>query len=185
MAKRVRKRNKKRMRAFAVGFVALAFIIAAVLISQQKKLDAIAEEQAQLQEVIAAQNEEKARLEYMIEYSGSESYLIQYAREKLGYVRPDEINNLYSKRERNIRASCGHSDMGTVLFLYYLISNSGGISISSETYLPFFLRWRTHSVSRYSIWPFTERKSSSAHAAIASYSFEERRRGICFLSIAI
>ena len=90
MAKRVRKRNKKRMRAFAVGFVALAFIIAAVLISQQKKLDAIAEEQAQLQ-VIAAQNEEKARLEYMIEYSGSESYLIQYAREKLGYVRPDEI----------------------------------------------------------------------------------------------
>ena len=85
MAKRVRKRNKKRMRAFAVGFVALAFIIAAVLISQQKKLDAIAEE------VIAAQNEEKARLEYMIEYSGSESYLIQYAREKLGYVRPDEI----------------------------------------------------------------------------------------------
>ena len=79
MAKRVRKRNKKRMRAFAVGFVALAFIIAAVLISQQKKLDAIAEEQAQLQEVIAAQNEEKARLEYMIEYSGSESYLIQYA----------------------------------------------------------------------------------------------------------
>ena len=89
MAKRVRKRNKKRMRAFAVGFVVLAFIIAAVLISQQKKLDAIAEEQ--LQEVIAAQNEEKARLEYMIEYSGSESYLIQYAREKLGYVRPDEI----------------------------------------------------------------------------------------------
>ena len=45
------------MRAFAVGFVALAFIIAAVLISQQKKLDAIAEEQAQLQEVIAAQKE--------------------------------------------------------------------------------------------------------------------------------
>ena len=75
MAKKVRKRNKKRMRAFAMGFVALAFIIAAVLISQQKKLDAIAEEQAQLQEVIAAQNEEKARLEYMIEYSGSESYL--------------------------------------------------------------------------------------------------------------
>ena len=38
-----------------------------------------------------AQNEEKARLEYMIEYSGSESYLIQYPREKLGYVRSDEI----------------------------------------------------------------------------------------------
>lgn len=79
------------MRAFSMGFVALAIYNCGRVISQQKKLDAIAEEQAQLQEVIAAQNEEKARLEYMIEYSGSESYLIQYAREKLGYVRPDEI----------------------------------------------------------------------------------------------
>ena len=48
------------------------------------------------------------------------------------------------------------------------ISSSGGLSIVSETYFPFFLRWRTHSVSRYSICPFTERKSSSAQAAIWS-----------------
>ena len=62
----------------------------------------------------------------------------------------------------------------------YSISNSGGTSISSETYLPFFLRWRTHSESRYSICPFTERKSSSAHAAIALYSFGDKRKGTCF-----
>lgn len=59
-------------------------------------------------------------------------------------------------------------------------SNSGGTSSSSDTYFPFFLRWRTHSERRYSICPFTERKSSSAHAAIALYSFGESRRGICF-----
>ena len=39
----------------------------------------------------------------------------------------------------------------------------------SETpYFPFFFRCRTHSDSKYSICPFTERKSSSAHAAISS-----------------
>ena len=62
----------------------------------------------------------------------------------------------------------------------YSISSSGGTSISSETYFPFFFRWRTHSVSRYSICPLTDRKSSSAHAAIAAYSLGERRSGTCF-----
>ena len=36
------------------------------------------------------QNEEQ-RLEYMIEYAKSEEYLIQYAREKLGFVLPDDV----------------------------------------------------------------------------------------------
>lgn len=84
-------RRKRRKKAAAVLFLVLAVVAAAVLVSQQKKLDSIAEEQAQLQEVIAAQDAEKERLEYMIEYSSSESYLIQYAREKLGYIKQDEI----------------------------------------------------------------------------------------------
>src|SRR5699024_11844567 len=37
----------------------------------------------------------------------------------------------------------------------------------------------------YSIWPFTERKSSSAQAAMASYSLGERRKGTCFFSMSI
>ena len=41
-----------------------------------------------------------------------------------------------------------------------------------------------HSVKRYSICPLTERKSSSAHAAISAYSFAESRRGICFLALS-
>ena len=90
MAKKHRKKNKRARAASIVGFIAV-LIIAVVLYSQEVKLRAIYAEQAQLEEVIAGQQEEMDRLEYMIEYTGSESYLIQYAREKLGYVRPDEI----------------------------------------------------------------------------------------------
>jgi len=90
MAKKHRKKNKRARAASVVGFIAV-LIIAVVLYTQEVKLRAIYAEQAQLEEVIAGQQEEMDRLEYMIEYTGSESYLIQYAREKLGYVRPDEI----------------------------------------------------------------------------------------------
>ena len=90
MTKKHRKKNKRARAATLVGLIA-AVIIAVVLYSQEVKLRTIYAEQAELEEVIAGQQEEMDRLEYMIEYTGSESYLIQYAREKLGYVRPDEI----------------------------------------------------------------------------------------------
>ena len=67
--------------------------------------------------------------------------------------------------------------------VFYFMSSSGGTSSSFGAGEPFFLRWRTHSVRRYSICPLTERKSSSAHAAIASYSFADRRRGTCFFRV--
>ena len=54
----------------------------------------------------------------------------------------------------------------------------------SETYFPFFFLCLTHSVSRYSICPLTERKSSSAQAAMASYSFAESLSGICFFLLS-
>ena len=66
----------------------------------------------------------------------------------------------------------------------YSISISSGASISSETYFPFFFLCFTHSESKYSICPFTERKSSSAHAAISLYSFSESRRGTCFFILS-
>ena len=65
------------------------------------------------------------------------------------------------------------------------ISNSGGTSSSSGAYFPFFLRCLTHSVRRYSICPLTDRKSSSAQAAMASYSLGDNLRGTCFLFSAI
>lgn len=62
------------------------------------------------------------------------------------------------------------------------MSSSIGLSISSPTYFPFFFRCLTHSVRRYSICPFIERKSSSAHAAISSNNFAEILSGTCFFS---
>ena len=84
------KKNKRRRTAAMIGVLAVV-LVAVVLYSQEMKLRAIYSEQQKLQEVIAGQEEEMDRLEYMIEYTGSESYLIQYAREKLGYIRSDEI----------------------------------------------------------------------------------------------
>ena len=71
--------------------------------------------------------------------------------------------------EWNEEQKCGKKRiLSAFLTLVHLRSSSGGTSISSPTYLPFFFRWRTHSVKRYSIWPLTERKSSSAQAAMAA-----------------
>lgn len=90
MAKKKTKKNKRLKTASLAGAIGV-LVIAAVLYSQEVKLRAIYAEQDELQKEIASQEDEMDRLEYMIEYSGSESYLIQYAREKLGYIRPDEI----------------------------------------------------------------------------------------------
>ena len=74
----------------------------------------------------------------------------------------------------------GPKDLLFSLLSHYSISISSDLSSSSDTYFPFFFLWRTHSERRYSICPLTERKSSSAQAAISPYSLAERRRGICF-----
>lgn len=44
-----------------------------------------------MDEQYAALQAEEQRLEYMIEYAKSDEYRVQYAREKLGLVLPDDI----------------------------------------------------------------------------------------------
>lgn len=63
----------------------------AVMLSQQAKLNEIAAKQTALDEEYAALQAEEQRLEYMIEYAKSDEYKLQYAREKLGLVLPDDI----------------------------------------------------------------------------------------------
>ncbi len=77
---------------FIALLAALCVVFAcAIFVSQEQKLNEIAEQEAALQaEYEALQNEEQ-RLQYMIEYAKSEEYLLQYAREKLGFVLPDDI----------------------------------------------------------------------------------------------
>ncbi|MEA5058425.1 MAG: hypothetical protein EOM66_03545 [Clostridia bacterium] len=88
------KQNGKRWNKKRIGFLAGALLVAAlgvVFVSQERKLEAIRQEQQALGEEYAALEIEKQRLEYMIEYAQSEEYLLQYAREKLGYVKPGDI----------------------------------------------------------------------------------------------
>ena len=52
-------------------------------------------------------------------------------------------------------------------------------SVPTSVPVPYFRRL-THSVSRYSICPFTERNSESAHDAKSFHNAFDSRRGICF-----
>ena len=62
-----------------------------VYIAQEQKYKEIEEETASLQEEYDALLSEKQRIEYMIEYAQSDTYRIQYAREKLGYIGKNDI----------------------------------------------------------------------------------------------
>ena len=81
---------KLKARYIILSFVLAFFILGGVYLSQQTKLGSIAEEKATLQAQVDALNVEEERLERMLEYMQSTQYLIQYAREKLGYVFPGD-----------------------------------------------------------------------------------------------
>lgn len=77
-------------------YVILAFLLAfcilgGIYLSQQTKMTTIAEDTAALQAQLDALRVEEERLERMLEYMQTDDYLLQYAREKLGYVFPDDI----------------------------------------------------------------------------------------------
>ena len=86
------KRKLKATPRFIMADVAMGLIFAgAVILSQQAKLNESAAKQAALDEQYAALQAEEQRLEYMIEYAKSDEYRVQYARDKLGLVLPDDI----------------------------------------------------------------------------------------------
>ena len=72
-------------------FMILIAVMLGIKLSQQTKMDRIAEEKAQLTSEYAALEVEQERLERMLEYMQTDDYLMQYAREKLGYVFPNDI----------------------------------------------------------------------------------------------
>ncbi len=96
--------KQKRKLRITPKFIALLTVLCAIFaffiyFSQEQKLGEIAEKEAALQaEYQALQNEEQ-RLEYMIEYAASEEFMIQYAREKLGFVLPGDIRFDIEKNE--------------------------------------------------------------------------------------
>ena len=72
-------------------FILLLFVLGGVYLSQQTTLSSIAEEKAELQNELDSLKVEQERLERMLEYMSSDEYLMQYAREKLGFVFQDDI----------------------------------------------------------------------------------------------
>ena len=80
-----------RPRYILLFFLLLFFVLGGVYLSQQTKLTSIAEEKAVLQTQLDGLTVEQERLERMLEYMQTNEYLLQYAREKLGYVYKDDI----------------------------------------------------------------------------------------------
>ena len=72
-------------------FLLVFFVLAGVYLSQQTKLTSIEDEKSTLQNQLNALTVEQERLERMLEYMQTNDYLLQYAREKLGYVYPGDF----------------------------------------------------------------------------------------------
>lgn len=79
-----------RPRYIILFFILTFFVLGGVFLSQQTKLKSIAEDKVALQTELDSKKVEQERLERMLEYMQTTEYLVQYAREKLGYVFPDD-----------------------------------------------------------------------------------------------
>ena len=96
MEQKKAQKNKQKKRVskrffFLLASVAGAVALCAMLYTQEAKMREISREKAQLTEEYEALLTEQERLEYMIEYAKSDEYRLQYAREILGYVLPNDI----------------------------------------------------------------------------------------------
>lgn len=88
---RIRTGFRIRPRYLILFFILTFFVLGGVYLSQQTKLTTIADEKVQLQSELDQKKVEEERLERMLEYMRTTDYMIQYAREKLGYVFPDDF----------------------------------------------------------------------------------------------
>lgn len=87
---RVRAGFRIRPRYLILFFILTFFVLGGVYLSQRTKLTTIADDKITLQTELDADKVEEERLERMLEYMQTTDYMIQYAREKLGYVFKDD-----------------------------------------------------------------------------------------------
>jgi len=85
------KRFKLKARYIILAFLLAFCVMGGIYLSQQTKMTTITEETALLQTELDKLKVEQERLERMLEYMQTDDYLLQYAREKLGYVFPNDI----------------------------------------------------------------------------------------------
>ena len=76
-----------------VGLVIIGFVLllAKMYYAQEKKLDALEAEKQRLEDKLDELSREKERLESKLEYTNSLEGLLQYARDNLGYIFPDDV----------------------------------------------------------------------------------------------
>ena len=88
-----RKKKKTVLRAGYVilGFLLIACILGGVYLSQETRIKTIANEKNTLQSELDALKVEEERLQRTLEYMSTNDYLLQYAREKLGYVYSNDL----------------------------------------------------------------------------------------------
>ena len=85
-----KKRFKIRASYIMLAFLLAFCILGGIYLSQETRITAIADEKETLQAQLDALKVEEERLSRMLEYMQTNDYLLQYAREKLGYVYPDD-----------------------------------------------------------------------------------------------
>ena len=86
-------KDKKPLRRgliFVIPLVTLT-VLAVIFVGQENKLAEIKTEQTAYEEKLLALQNEGERLERMIEYAKTEEYMLQYAREMLGFVMPEDV----------------------------------------------------------------------------------------------
>ena len=91
MAKKKKKKFQLRAGYIILAFLLLVCILGGVYLSQETRIETIANEKATLQSELDKLKVEEERLERTLEYMGTNDYLLQYAREKLGYVYSNDI----------------------------------------------------------------------------------------------
>lgn len=91
MAKKKKKQFRLRAGYVILAFLLLVCILGGVYLSQETRIETIASEKATLQSELDKLKVEEERLERTLEYMGTNDYLLQYAREKLGYVYSNDL----------------------------------------------------------------------------------------------
>lgn len=104
-----------RPRYIILFFILTFFVLGGVFLSQQTKLKSIAEDKVALQAELDSYKVDQERLERMLEYMQTNEYLVQYAREKLGYVFPDDwkFYENTTDTEKNTAQDAGDLPVGT------------------------------------------------------------------------
>lgn len=104
-----------RPRYIILFFILTFFVLGGVFLSQQTKLKSIAENKVTLQTELDSYKVDQERLERMLEYMQTTEYLVQYAREKLGYVFPDDwkFYDSSTQTEKTTAQSAGDLPVGT------------------------------------------------------------------------